>query len=245
MKIKTLFLALAVAILIAGQTLAPAAAAPTTGVLASELCGSTYTVQHLDNLSKIASYCETTVDNILALNPQITNPNVIYTGQVLRLTGSAVTYTSTYTVKSGDTLPEIAAMFGTTVWALQQANPSIWYGNYIYAGQVLNIPFGSTYTGYTGGVLVSLSATEAEAGDKVTVYVSGFPADSWIDYRVGEEDEEYSVVYDGTVGSDGTDSITITIPDEADEGEYWIVVVTTTSQKVGVEAVSPMIYIED
>lgn len=245
MKIKTFVIALAAAMLIAGQWFTPVSAAPAASALASELCGDTYTVKHLDNLTKIADYCDTTVDNILSLNPQITNPNIIFTGQVLRLTGKSIKYSSTYTVRAGDTLAEIAEMFGITVQALQQANPSIWSGTYVYAGQVLNIPRGSTNTGYTGNARVTLSATYAEAGDEVTVYVSGFPANSYIDYRVGEKGEDYTDVYDGTVSKYGTDSITITIPDEADDGEDWVVVVTTTSQRDGVEVTSPTLNIED
>jgi len=242
---KTFIMALAAAILIAGQLFTPAAAAPTTAGLANELCGSTYTVKHADNLTKIASLCDTTIANILANNSQITDPNIIYTGQVLRLTGGAVRYSTTYTVRSGDTMQEIADMFDTTVTAILRANPGVTNASSIYTGLVLNIPSGSTYTGYTGNARVTLSTTRGESGDTITVYVRGFPANSYIDYRVGEEEEDYSVVYDGTVGSDGTDSITITIPNDADEGEYWVVLVTTTSQRDGVEAVSPTIYIDD
>lgn len=244
MKMKTLVIALAVAVLIAGQLLTPAAAASLSSQLASETCGSTYTVQPNDNLSKIASYCGTTVASILALNPQISNPNIIFRGQILQITGSSSdsnNYSTTYTVQSGDTLSEIATMFGTTIWALKQANPSLYYTT-IYAGMVLNIPSPSTNTGYAR---VSLSATSAEVGDTITVYVRGFPANSTIDYRVGEQGEDYSAVYDGTVAADGTDSATITIPSDADEGEYWVVLVTTTSQRYGVEVTSHTIYITD
>lgn len=254
---KRFVIALAAALLIAGQFLSPVAAASTSSGLASEVCGDTYTVQHLDNLSKIASYCDTSVANILALNPQITNPNVIYSGQVIRLTGNVSSSDSddndtTYTVQSGDTLAEIADMFNTTVWAIMQANPSLWSYNYVYTGQVLVIPDSSSTTG--GGTTttttyssarVTLSDTTVDAGDSITVYVRGFPADSWIDYRVGEEDEEYSVVYDGTVDDDGEDDAVITIPSSADEGEYWVVTVQTTSQREGVTVTSARIYITD
>jgi LysM repeat protein len=238
---KTFIIALAAAVLIAAQLLTPASAA---SQLASETCGSTYTVQPKDSLSKIASYCGTTLASILALNPQIANPNLIYTGQIVYISGSASTtntYSTTYTVQAGDTLSGIASLFGTTVWAMKQANPDLWYDSTIYAGMVLNIPAASTAT--SGYARVTLSATSAEVGDTLTVYVRGFPANSYIDYRVGEQGEDYSVVYDGTVASDGTDSATITIPSDADAGEYWIVKVMTTSQKEGVTVTSHTIYI--
>lgn len=240
---KRIIFALTTALLCAGLFLSPATAAVRYSGLADETCGETYTVQHLDNLSKIARRCGTTVSNILALNPQITNPNIIYSGQVLRLTGSSpqsLYYSTTYTVQPGDTLASIAAKFGITVWALKAANPVLNSNSTLRTGQVLNIP-----ATYSWNPVVTLSATTAEPGDEITVYVRGFPAKSWIDYRVGESGKEYSVVYDGTVASDGTDTQDITIPYSADEGEYWVVFVTTTSQREVVAIYSARIYIED
>ena len=59
----------------------------------------------------------------------------------------------TVTVQWGDTLASIANICGTTVAALYAANPGLGY--YIYAGQVLYIPGGSSYSssyssGYSG-----------------------------------------------------------------------------------------------
>ena len=51
---------------------------------------------------------------------------------------------SSVTVQWGDTLSGIAALCGTTVAAIQAANPGL--GNWVYAGQVLRIP-----TGYKPG----------------------------------------------------------------------------------------------
>jgi LysM repeat protein len=48
-------------------------------------CGSSYVVQPNDWLSRIARRCDTTVDAILALNPQISSADVINVGTVLRL----------------------------------------------------------------------------------------------------------------------------------------------------------------
>jgi LysM repeat protein len=47
--------------------------------------GSTYVIQVGDTLAKIANRYGTTVSAILAVNPQIYNPNVIYVGQVINL----------------------------------------------------------------------------------------------------------------------------------------------------------------
>ena len=74
----------------------------------------------------------------------IVNANVIYPGQVLKISGGAASAPApapsvrTYTVKSGDTLSGIAAMFGTTYQALAAKN-GIANPNLIYPGQVINI----------------------------------------------------------------------------------------------------------
>ena len=46
---------------------------------------STYTVQRGDTLRLIAARYSTSVDSLLALNPQIWNANWIYTGQLIRV----------------------------------------------------------------------------------------------------------------------------------------------------------------
>ena len=60
------------------------------------------------------------------------------TGSVMAWSGCA----SSITVQWGDTLSGIARLCGTTVGAIQAANPGL--GSWVYAGQVLYIP-----TGYT------------------------------------------------------------------------------------------------
>jgi LysM repeat protein len=47
--------------------------------------GGTYIVQWGDTLGKIAAKIGTSVSALLAVNPQITNPSLIYTGQVINL----------------------------------------------------------------------------------------------------------------------------------------------------------------
>jgi peptidoglycan endopeptidase LytE len=88
-----------------------------------------------DTLRKIAAKFSTSVDELLRLNPQISNPNLIYVGQ-----GIAVPSTgTTYTVQRGDTLRIIANKYGTTVDALLALNPKIKNPNLIYVGQVITV----------------------------------------------------------------------------------------------------------
>jgi peptidoglycan endopeptidase LytE len=105
---------------------------PTTPPPAS---GQTYYVQKGDTMRKIASKYSITVDALIKLNPQISNPNVIYVGQAITVPGDA----ATYIVQKGDTLRIIANKFGTTVDNLLYLNPNVKNANLIYVGQVLNV----------------------------------------------------------------------------------------------------------
>lgn len=97
--------------------------------------GQIYYAQRGDTLRKVAAKFGTTVDTLLRLNPQITNPNLIYVGQAITVPGGV----STYTVQRGDTLRIIANKFGTTVDALLALNPKIKNPNLIYVGQVIKV----------------------------------------------------------------------------------------------------------
>ena len=98
---------------------------------------TTYTVQSGDTLSEIAARYGTTVNELMSLNG-ISNPNLIYPGEVLRIRGNVSGSVATYTVQSGDTLSEIAARYGTTVNRLVSLN-GISNLDLIYPGEVLRI----------------------------------------------------------------------------------------------------------
>ena len=72
---------------------------------------------------------------ILKVNPQITNPNLIFVGQGITIPAGV----STYAVQRGDTLRIIANRFGTTVDNLLVLNPNIKNPNLIYVGQVIRV----------------------------------------------------------------------------------------------------------
>ena len=104
-----------------------------------------YTVQAGDTLSSIAQKYGTTVHEIAVIN-SITNPNLIYVGQVLKIYPGNRSikkrrkiFTTTYIVQSGDTLTSIAIRFDTTVQAIVDLN-DLENPNLIYVGEILKIP---------------------------------------------------------------------------------------------------------
>lgn len=94
----------------------------------------TYTVQRGDTLTKIAVKYKTTVAKLVTLN-KLTNPNFIYVGQKLVVSGAA---TIVYVVKKGDTLSKIAAKYQTTVSEIVRKN-NIANPNLIQVGQRIMI----------------------------------------------------------------------------------------------------------
>lgn len=95
---------------------------------------SVHVVQNGETLSGIAAKYGTTYQSLAGLNG-LSNPNLIYVGQQLKVSGAAATNRS-YTVQSGETLSGIAAKLGTTYQALAQKN-GLSNPNLIYTSQQL------------------------------------------------------------------------------------------------------------
>lgn len=98
---------------------------------------STYTVKSGDTLWRIASAHGMTVTQLKSLNGLTSD--VIVQGQTLLVAGSATPApaTSTYVVKSGDSLWAIATRYNLTVTELKSLNNLT--TNTIYVGQVLKV----------------------------------------------------------------------------------------------------------
>lgn len=102
-----------------------------------------YTVKRGDTLNAIASQYGTTVQEIAQINV-IQNVNLIYPGQVLRITTNSSNHGSEtnstgktyYTIKRGDTLWEISRKYGVSVQNIVSWN-NIQNPNLIYPGQRL------------------------------------------------------------------------------------------------------------
>ena len=100
----------------------------------------TYTVKSGDTLSSIASKYNTTYQKLAQYN-NITNPNIINIGQVIKIpstNNSQLSNKEYYTVKNGDNLSSIAKRYGTTVNQLVSWN-NISNANLIYVGQKLRV----------------------------------------------------------------------------------------------------------
>ena len=109
-----------------------------------------YIVDRGDTLKGLAIRFDTTVENLLAGNPDITNANVIYEGQHVKVYVGTTPPTppttpppasgQVYYVRRGDTLRSIASKLSTSTYELLTYNPQITNPNLIYAGQAITIP---------------------------------------------------------------------------------------------------------
>ena len=153
MKTYTSLCVLAIAALLVATCASVAAASPAQIPLSSALSQSGYlyhTVRPGENLYRISLRYGVSMYAIMQANG-LPNANRIYVGQVLRIPTGQVPPPQPppppsppptgfyYTVRYGDTLAIVAARYGTTVWAIMQAN-GLANPNFIYVGQVLWIP---------------------------------------------------------------------------------------------------------
>lgn len=102
----------------------------------------TYVVKSGDTLGAIAARYGTTWQTLQSLNG-LSNPNYLYIGQTLKVTGqakdnNAPTTQSIYYVRYGDTLSGIAYKYGVNVYTLARNN-GISNINWIYPGQRLKV----------------------------------------------------------------------------------------------------------
>lgn len=134
-----------------GQVLKIKGSAPAPAKPSTASPSGTYTVKKGDTLSGIAAKYGTTYQQLAKING-IPDPNKIYPGQVIKLTGSApaakpaskpaakpsAPAAQYYTVIKGDNLTKIAKKYGTTVQQIAAWN-GIKNDNLIYPGQKLRV----------------------------------------------------------------------------------------------------------
>ena len=109
---------------------------------AAQDCTWTHRVRFGDTLGTIAQNYDTTVSELLALNPQLTNANLIVQDTDICVSTTEAPpplYSTNYTIAFGDSLAALAHRFGITLRELAQAN-GIGNVNLIVEGQSLTVP---------------------------------------------------------------------------------------------------------
>ncbi|MBO8163344.1 MAG: LysM peptidoglycan-binding domain-containing protein [Brevibacillus sp.] len=100
-----------------------------------------YIIQFGDTLYAIAARFGLPLRDLLAANPQITQPDLIFPGQVIEIpdTGQPA-QTFRYVIRPGDTMYRIAQRFRISITALLAANPQIENPSQIVPGEIVYIP---------------------------------------------------------------------------------------------------------
>ncbi|MCM3718885.1 LysM peptidoglycan-binding domain-containing protein [Fictibacillus phosphorivorans] len=115
-----------------------------------------YVVKHNDTLWSIAQDKNVSMKSVIGMN--LLKSSSIYAGQTLYVPTSS----KQYTVKTGDTLYKIASASNVSLWAIKQANPQVRQINWVYPGQVLDLPASA----------VQKSAAPASAPSSVGAYAT-------------------------------------------------------------------------
>ena len=96
-----------------------------------------YIVHTGDTLSAIAARFGVSLAALVGANPQISDPDRIFPGQVVTIPGSSPASGPAYVVQRGDTLTAIANRFGVSLASLEAANPQISDPDRIFRGQII------------------------------------------------------------------------------------------------------------
>ncbi|PJK01007.1 hypothetical protein CO641_03475 [Lysobacteraceae bacterium NML91-0213] len=107
-----------------------------SGPVLPQPAGGRHEIARGETLSAIAVRYGVPLESLLAANPRVLNPDVIYPGDVIELPQGG----RGLEVRSGDTLSGIAAREGIALRELVAANPSIRNPDLIHPGQWLALP---------------------------------------------------------------------------------------------------------
>lgn len=167
-----------------------------TGNTANSPCGSVYVVQPGDYLMKIARMCGANLNDLVAFNPDIVNPNLIYPNQKINIVILA-------------TLPP-AAVDPAEVVVLPTAVPPT------------AAPAAATQTPPPPAA----PAVAVKPGETVPVEVNGFQPFTLVQIAIGKVGEDGQVVSEEITQDDGSIKVDVEIPSRAQPGETWVVTIT-------------------
>jgi LysM repeat protein len=142
-----------------------------------------------------------------------------------------------YTVQDGDTLSHVAVSFNTSIEALMNANPDIDRPSLIIVGQRLAIP--STDDDNPN---LTILPTNGEPGTTVTIKADNLMPEAEFIVGVGRVNSEYDPLKDIQTNNNGEANSEVEIPEFAEAGEYWVVVLS--SENTNMKVISNLFLVE-
>jgi LysM repeat protein len=141
--------------------------------------GAYHTVQRGQNLETIAARYHVSPDALAQANG-ISNPNLIYTGQRLRISGRTAAMVGTHVVQRGESLSGIARRYGVSVSALVQAN-GLHNPNFVFVGQRLRTPASGFSSAAAGAAPVTNKLIDIDlSNQRMTVWENGRVKWHWV-----------------------------------------------------------------
>ena len=197
---------------------------PNRSAMAATTCQAQYLVQPGDTLAKIGQRYNMNWSAIAQAN-NMTNPNRIYVGQYLCIPATTpapnpppATCQANHIVQRGESLSGIGLRYGVTWTRIAQAN-NLSNPNFIYAGQKLCIPSGSTQPPPTtpppADTIPTFKIVSVVANQSVTITPANFPANRQFDVLMGAygtKGVNGTRVTSINSGTGGTFSATFSIP---------------------------------
>lgn len=138
-----------------------------------------------------------------------------------------------YTVVFGDTLSTIARRCNLTVNALLQANPEISDPSLISVGSQITIPDQGDSGGQSQAV-VAIYPLDGDPGTVIDVIANGLPANTDVSVGIGRQASEPTTNQTMRTTQQGALRTQLSIPDSADVGDPWVVVIQTPDDRINV-----------
>lgn len=215
---------LAAALLVATAlpTATPAAAQGSIELSIQVGCPNPIVIRPGDTLYSIARRCGTTVEDILALNPQIDDLGGLRPGLRVYIQGppqgrdgrdrpGEEIRTDVYRVQPGDTIASIARRAGVPTAVILRLNPDV-HPRWLRVGQRILVPAGSIQEEERRKARVRLGSRSGEVGSLVNVDALGFPPNTRLDVLMGTDPRRLRSV--DTIATDrrGRAEISIRVP---------------------------------
>lgn len=193
---------------------------PLTGLSGQGGCGDSYTVRSGDTMSTIAKGCGVALEDLLAANPSISNPNMIHPGQSLVMVQPRATAQPGADSPSDTPTPVADQMLlvpQTTTSAGSDLQHSL---------DNLSAP---TQPVLTPGPILDTAIVGVRPGGTLNVHLRGFPGNARVEISFGELGFAQSVADTGVTAADGTYTAVVTVPSTARPRSQWRVTARTLS----------------
>lgn len=224
--------------------------APLQAPVSGSACYTPYIVQAGDTFSKIAQACGVPMSDLLAANPGLANPNLIYPGQELRipsgvqpglnpLADAAATAAAQQQAAapgwnpSGQPAGVLATGGGVTSGDAASAGDAVSAGDAYptvvdaaaatpTAGIII-LPATQTPAPAEGAAPVPLEIPGSKPGDQLTLELKNLPARTEFHLEQGTSSGRRYLIGNGTSDAAGILRLTVEIRAEARPGEIWYV----------------------